>query len=339
MLLFTIWWLVHASPLILAVQRVKELGDGKASLCDMVFNSDTTKTGVVTSPGYPNPYPPRTHCTYEFQGRGKERVQLVFHDLNLYHTSNTANECEGVDSLMAYVHIDRKKEKIDSFCGEKPARPIMSNGPRLSLEFNGITSSRQSPGFKAVYTFTENFGITTGRQEAQYPCAFVYNSNETRNGTFTSPNYPGLYPRDTECHYFFNGQPNERIHLHFHFFDVEGVMPCEPVSASDFVEFSNFMSRDRKYSRHCGQQKEFDVNSDRKFFRVTFKSNDRYDGTGFNASYVFVDDEGNYTTKPPTSNASTLKGATMMMLLLLLVFTDPLLLRSGRVSPRFNHDQ
>lgn len=80
------------------------------------------------------------------------------------------------------------------------------------------------------------------------------------------------------------------------------------MSASDFVEFSNFMSRDRKYSRHCGQQKEFDVNSDRKFFRVTFKSNDRYDGTGFNASYVFMDDEGNYTTKPPTSNASTLKG-------------------------------
>lgn len=82
------------------------------------------------------------------------------------------------------------------------------------------------------------------------------------------------------------------------------------MSASDFVEFSNFMSRDRKYSRHCGQQKEFDVNSDRKFFRVTFKSNDRYDGTGFNASYVFMDDEGNYTTKPPTSNASTLKGKT-----------------------------
>lgn len=52
------------------------------------------------------------------------------------------------------------------------------------------------------------------------------------------------------------------------------------------------------------------MNSDRKFFRVTFKSNDRYDGTGFNASYVFMDDEGNYTTKPPTSNASTLKGKT-----------------------------
>lgn len=89
---------------------------------------------------------------------------------------------------------------------------------------------------------------------------------------------------------------------------------CGSVSASDFVEFSNYMSRDRKYQRHCGQLKEFDVASDRKFFRVTFKSNDRYDGTGFNASYVFVDEEGNFTTKPPTSNASTLKGKTKLLL-------------------------
>lgn len=70
-----------------------------------------------------------------------------------------------------------------------------------------------------------DFGITTGRQDPDFPCAFVYNSNETRNGTFASPNYPGSYPHDTECHYFFNGQPSERVHIHFHYFDVEGVLP------------------------------------------------------------------------------------------------------------------
>lgn len=59
-----------------------------ASLCDMVYNSDSTKIGIVTSPGYPNSYPPRTHCTYDFQGRGKERVQVIFQDLNLYHSPN-----------------------------------------------------------------------------------------------------------------------------------------------------------------------------------------------------------------------------------------------------------
>jgi len=68
--------------------------------------------------------------------------------------------CEGVDSLVAFVHIDGKKDKIDSFCGDTPPRPIMSNGPRLSLEFQGITSSRHSRGFKATYTFTESKCVT-----------------------------------------------------------------------------------------------------------------------------------------------------------------------------------
>jgi len=80
------------------------------------------------------------------------------------------------------------------------------------------------------------------------------------------------------------------------------------VSASDYVEFSNYMARDRKYPRHCGQQKEFDVYSDRKFFRVTFKSNDRLDATGFNASYVFLDEEENYTMKIPTTSGSARHG-------------------------------
>lgn len=286
------------------------------------------------SPGYPNPYPSRTHCTYDFQGRGKERVQVVFQDLNLFHSKpSNPNDCEGVDSLVAYVHIDGKKDKIDSFCGDTPPRPIMSNGPRLSLEFQGVTSSRHSRGFKATYTFMENFGITTGRQEGQYPCAFVFNSNETRNGTFASPNYPGLYPRSTECYYFFYGQPNERVHLHFHFFDVEGVLPCEAVSASDYVEFSNYMTRDRKYPRHCGQLKEFDISSERKFFRVTFKSNDRLDATGFNASYVFLDEEENYTMKIPASNGSARQGAmpSPPPLLLLLLFMSCLFV-GGRSS-------
>ncbi|EGI63304.1 Dorsal-ventral patterning tolloid-like protein 1 [Acromyrmex echinatior] len=107
------------------------------------------------SPGYPNPYPSRTHCTYDFQGRGKERVQVIFQDLNLFHSQSNPNDCEGVDSLVAFVNIDGKKDKIDSFCGDIPPRPIMSNGPRLSLEFQGLTSSRHSRGFKATYTFME----------------------------------------------------------------------------------------------------------------------------------------------------------------------------------------
>lgn len=169
-----------------------------------------------------------------------------------------------------------------------------------------------------------------------YPCAFVFSSNESRTGFFHSPNYPGFYPRDTECHYYFYGNPGERVHLHFYYFDVEGVSPlvqfvvanstvlierssfsCEAKSASDYVAFSNFMARDRKYDRYCGQLKEFGVDSDRKFFRVTFRSNDRLDGTGFNASYRFLDETESYTTKPkPVSAGCHLRGKMMEINLL-----------------------
>jgi len=56
-------------------------------------------------------------------------------------------------------------------------------------------------------------------------CSFTYKSSTSTNGTFTTPNYPGLYPRDTECHYLFYGDGLDRVHIRFIFFDVEGVSP------------------------------------------------------------------------------------------------------------------
>ena len=40
--------------------------------------------------------------------------------------------------------------------------------------------------------------------------------------------------------------------------------------------------------RYCGQLKDLTMESDGPFFRVTFKSNDRFDGTGFFALYQFT---------------------------------------------------
>jgi hypothetical protein len=64
--------------------------------------------------------------------------------------------CENIDSLVANVQIDGRMEKIDSFCGSIVPKPLMSNGPKLMLEFRGIHSSRYSRGFKATYSFTES---------------------------------------------------------------------------------------------------------------------------------------------------------------------------------------
>ncbi|GLG99326.1 Cubilin homolog [Gryllus bimaculatus] len=147
------------------------------------------------------------------------------------------------------------------------------------------------------------FGITTGQQLSDHPCSFAFNSSASRSGSFASPNFPGLYPRDTECHFLFFGMARERVHLRFAHFDVEGIRPCSDISASDFVEFSNFYGPDRKYERKCGELKGFEVDSDRKFFRVTFRSNDRLDGTGFNATYQFLDEEDSFTVQKVSRDA------------------------------------
>lgn len=60
-----------------------------------------------------------------------------------------------MDSLDVFVYVDGRLEKMASFCGSERPKPIMSNGPKLSVEFRGLYSSRHSRGFKIFYSFVE----------------------------------------------------------------------------------------------------------------------------------------------------------------------------------------
>jgi len=56
-------------------------------------------------------------------------------------------------------------------------------------------------------------------------CRFEYRSSAGLNGTVSSPNYPGLYPRNTRCTYILNILPQQRVTVTFRHFDVSGIMP------------------------------------------------------------------------------------------------------------------
>ncbi|XP_036325015.1 suppressor of lurcher protein 1-like [Rhagoletis pomonella] len=142
------------------------------------------------------------------------------------------------------------------------------------------------PSGKTRLSFERDFGISTG-QQIDDNCTFTYNSTDRISGWFGSPNFPGYYPQNMICHYYFYGKADERVIIRFTFFDVEGIGTCEYLTASDYVEFSNFMSTDRKYGKYCGKRDKFEVRSDGRFFRVSFYSNDRFDKTGFRALYDF----------------------------------------------------
>ena len=80
-------------------------------------------------------------------------------------------------------------------------------------------------------------------------CLFEFHSDKVTNGTFTSPNFPGLYPRNSECHYLFHGKENERIYMTFPYFDVEGVPPrsvhirCHQLHTCDLVSLESNLYR------------------------------------------------------------------------------------------------
>ena len=67
--------------------------------------------------------------------------------------------------------------------------------------------------------------FSASMEGAGTPCVFEYFQSDAESGTFTSPNYPGNYPRSTECHYLFMGTEGTQVFIQFKYFDVDGVMP------------------------------------------------------------------------------------------------------------------
>ncbi|KAG5667081.1 hypothetical protein PVAND_015080 [Polypedilum vanderplanki] len=253
--------------------------------CNKVYKSESCSFGIITSPRFPLPYPNGTICTYEFIANGSERIQLNFIEFSLNYSDNY--ECYYSDTIEIFMFINNKYRPVQILCGSRLPGLIMSYGEKMKIEFRGINGGN-SIGFKMEFKFLRNYGIKTGQQIGD-KCDFHYNSSISRSGTFTSPNYPGIYPMNIICNYFFYGYDDERVLINFTYFDVEGVYPCDEEVSSDSVEFSNYKSRDRLFKFYCGRLiKSFNVTSDGKFFRVTFRSNTVMDGTGFSANYYFL---------------------------------------------------
>ncbi|XP_076056225.1 suppressor of lurcher protein 1-like [Oratosquilla oratoria] len=272
-------------------RRFNALSSGRAFSCDRTIDSRTNSlSGILTSPNYLSPYPPNIECRTELQGQGRQRVLLVFHTFHLHSPSNRSSptSCEGRDSLTAY-NGPGTHEQLATFCGSSLPRRLMSSGPSLTLVFRSITSGHGAKGYKIKYFFVDNLNMVGGRRLDHLPCAFEYDSNVAKGGEFTSPNSAGLYPRHTECHYFFRGQSHEQVRLVFSSFDVRGHPPCDDKD-SDYLEFSSIFTRDTSQrDRKCAHDKPKQiVRSNDSFLRVTFRSNGRDEGTGFSGTYRFV---------------------------------------------------
>ncbi|CAF0985770.1 unnamed protein product [Brachionus calyciflorus] len=295
-------------------------------------------------------------CIYKFYGKPGERVQIYYETFDLYYPYDVNKfnkiDCRYSDSvcLKFYENSDHNSEdkhkdasksesiQIDShnydLCNciniSFTPRQIISASNFLQIKFktvrrsfdttHAIAHSRKNyTGYLLRYQFTKDYGFNlkdSGELDKSGECKIYFYSINKKNGYFTSPNYPGLYPRDLECHYYFIGSKTEKVQITFHTFDIEGVDQCGSDTKSDYVELSNFQNRDRFYSRFCGINKPGTIISDGSFFHVSFKSNNVFDGKGFQASYYYIDtntEQVKKETVPKEANQLSPKAASSVI--------------------------
>jgi hypothetical protein len=270
--------------------------------CNYDFNSSQQLSGSFSSPLYPSFYPSYVTCRYTFHGRRLESVQLQFNDVDLFFPDGYPTHPYDCDDDVATISVGEFDDaehqlmtEIAVYCGSRLPPLLMGKaGHSLVVTFNSRETGT-ARGFTANFSFVTDFGVRGGVQDSKAGCTFEFRKNVVGpNSSFTSPNYPGIYPRNTECHYLFYGDAEDQIHIVFSHFDVDGILPkCDEETSSDHVELSNFNVNltDRKMSRLCGYNVRAEsphyVISDGNFFRVTFRSNEIYGATGFEGRLRF----------------------------------------------------
>ncbi|CAG5131491.1 unnamed protein product, partial [Candidula unifasciata] len=136
--------------------------------CNENIESHTHRNGTISSPFHPEAYPAGITCRYNFTGVGRERIQLRFLHIDLYFPSGdpaSPIDCAGLDSVSVYIYINGQLEELNTWCGRKLPPMLMSNQPKMIVEFRSYHSTPTVTGFKAQYSFVTNFGIYEGVQD------------------------------------------------------------------------------------------------------------------------------------------------------------------------------
>uniref|UniRef100_A0A8C6P5G2 Neuropilin (NRP) and tolloid (TLL)-like 2b n=1 Tax=Nothobranchius furzeri TaxID=105023 RepID=A0A8C6P5G2_NOTFU len=111
---------------------------------------------------------------------------------------------------------------------------------------------------------------------------------KTDGGSFSSPNYPNMYPPNKECLYVLEAHPRQRIELLFNaFFHIESSFECR---------FDHIEVRDGPFSfsplinRYCGTDSPGLIHSSGRFMWIRFISDEELEGKGFQVHYKFTAD-------------------------------------------------
>ncbi|XP_065213013.1 suppressor of lurcher protein 1-like [Planococcus citri] len=277
-----------------------------------IFDSSKMPSGSFYSRWFPYSYNSSDVEMFYFRGHQDEKVQITFDKFNLFSKGSQNERCglDNSDSFISYKKTDRSTD-WERFCGNHKPLPIMSEEEQFSLRYepvvvpanNLLREQNQEIGFNASFRFVKNYGIDfkiPPNDQSNYGCDFTYDSTDYPNGTFNSPNFPGMYPTHILCYYTFRGVESN-IFFNFTHFNLIGSTDCnEEIEKKDKLQVLTSSDGNADDKReYCGNHTEiFNITiTNRTAFIIFYHQTNlsdvelaNYEFVGFSATFLFTNE-------------------------------------------------
>ncbi|KAJ8276925.1 hypothetical protein GJAV_G00069430 [Gymnothorax javanicus] len=172
-----------------------------SSGCGGVIHKDS---GTVTSPGYPQNFPPNSECTWRIIAHEGSHLEMSFDSDFLI--PDAGGQCENSFVKVWSGHRELQDSLLVTACGSTAPGPVIA-------PFNTITTRFQSTGAVGK-GFSASFLSRCG-------------ANFTApSGRVVSPNYPNHYPHRSDCNYLLQPGDQAVVLLEFRTFQVEAHSTC-----------------------------------------------------------------------------------------------------------------
>ncbi|XP_056663670.1 mannan-binding lectin serine protease 1 isoform X4 [Monodelphis domestica] len=266
--------------------------------------------GEIQSPNFPDSYPSDSEVTWNITVPEGFRIKLYFMHFDL----ESSYLCE-----YDYVKVEAEDQVLALFCGRETTdteqapgqQAVLSPGPFMALTFRSDFSNEERfTGFDAHYMAVDVDECTEKSDEelacdhychnyiGGYYCScrigyILHTDNRTcrvecsdnlftqRTGVITSPDFPGPYPKSSDCLYRIELEDGFLITLQFEdSFDVE-----DHPEVSCPYDYIKIKAGQKEFGPYCGEKSPARIVTQSNSVQILFHSDNSGENGGWRLSY------------------------------------------------------
>ncbi|XP_006894385.1 PREDICTED: cubilin-like [Elephantulus edwardii] len=231
--------------------------------------------GVVTSPMYPETYPPNLNCSWHVLVQSG--LTIAVHFEQPFQIPNEDSSCNQGDYLIlkngpdAYSPPLGPHGRNGHFCGSRPSSTMFTSDNQMFVQFIS-DNSNGGQGFKIKY---EAKSLACGGN--------IYIHDADSSGYVTSPNHPDNYPPHADCIWILSAPPGKLVQLQFEDqFNIEITPNC----TSNYLELRDGADANAPIlSKSCGTSLPRSQLSSDETMYLRFRTDNSPTHVGFKAKY------------------------------------------------------